>query len=226
MTFLNNFFFNYYPYIVLSFFFIGSIYRYENSQYTWKSGSSQILRNNIFLASNFFHFGILFLIFGHFFGLMTPKIIYSKFITPESKQLVAIIVGGTAGFFCLFGLTFILYRRFFDIRIRKNSNKSDFLVLILLYFQLLLGLFSILISVNHLDNPSSMISLAHWVQGIFIFDENLYHYITNEHWIFKLHLILGMTILLIFPFTRLIHIFSFPYLYFLRTGYQIVRILK
>ena len=137
MEFLNNFFFNHYPYIALLFFFIGSIYRYENSQYTWKSSSSQILRNNIFLASNFFHFGILFLIFGHFFGLMTPKIIYSKFITPESKQLVAVVVGGIAGIFCLIGLTFILYRRFFDSRIKLNSNKSDFLILVLLYFQLL-----------------------------------------------------------------------------------------
>jgi len=168
----------------------------------------------------------LFLIFGHFFGLLTPKFIYAKIITPESKQLLAIVVGSIAGVFCFIGLTFILYRRFFDLRIKINSNKSDFIVLLLLYFQLILGLFSILISINHLDNPTTMISLAHWVQGIFIFDQNLYYYIINEHWIFKLHLILGMTILLIFPFTRLVHIFSFPYFYFLRTGYQIVRRLK
>jgi len=208
-------------------FLIGSIYRYENDQYSWKTSSSQLLRKDLlFWGSNFFHFGILFLMFGHLFGLMTPKIIYSKIISPDSKQIVAMVAGGIAGIICFVGLTMLLYRRLVDFRIRMTSNKSDIFVLILLYVQLLLGLFSIFVSYQHIDNPSAMIALANWVQGIFIFAPDLSSYVVNEHWIFKAHLFLGMTIFLIFPFTRLIHIFSFPYLYLLREGYQLVRSLK
>ena len=227
MSFLNNIVFAYYPYICLLFFLIGSIYRYENNQYSWKSSSSQILRKDLlFWGSNLFHFGILFLMFGHFFGLMTPKFIYSKIVSPDSKQLLAMISGGIAGFFCLIGLTMLLYRRLTDFRIRVTSDKSDIFVLILLYIQLLLGLFSIFISYQHINDPSSMIALANWVQGIFTFSPDIASYVINEHWIFKAHLFLGMTIFLVFPFTRLIHVFSFPYLYLLREGYQLVRSLK
>jgi len=227
MSFVNNIIFSYYPYIVLLFFLLGSIYRYENNQYSWKSSSSQILRKDLlFWGSNLFHFGIIFLMLGHFAGLMTPKFIYSKIISADSKQILAMVSGGIAGVFCLIGLTMLLYRRLSDFRIRVTSDKTDILVLILLYAQLLLGLFSIFISYQHVDDPSSMIALANWVQGIFILSPDLASYIISEHWIFKAHLFLGMTIFLIFPFTRLVHVFSFPYLYLLREGYQIVRSLR
>lgn len=224
---LNNIIFSYYPYLAILIFIIGSISRYENNQYTWKSSSSQILRKDLlFWGSNFFHFGIIVLMFGHFFGLLTPKIIYSKIISPDVKQIIAMIVGGIAGTVCLIGITMLLYRRLADYRVRVLSNKSDIFVLVLLYIQLLLGLFSIFVSYKHIDDPSSMIALANWVQGIFIFTPDLYSYVINEHWIFKAHLFLGMSIFLIFPFTRLVHIFSVPYLYLLREGYQLVRSLK
>ena len=216
--------FSYYPYIAIFIFFFGSIYRYESNQYTWKSGSSQLLDQNlIFWGSNLFHFGLLFLMFGHFFGLLTPKFIYSKMISPDKKQLLAMISGGIAGTICLIGLSILIYRRISNARILLTSNKTDVFVLMILYLQLLLGLLSILISYQHIEDPATMISLANWVQGIFMFSPDIHLYVINEHWLFKTHLFLGMTILLIFPFTRLVHAFSFPYIYFLREGYQIVR---
>ncbi|HIH2762782.1 MAG TPA: respiratory nitrate reductase subunit gamma [Candidatus Azoamicus sp.] len=227
MSFLNVFIFSYFPYIAIFIFVLGSIFRYENNQYSWKSSSSQLLNNKLFfLSSNFFHFGILFLMFGHFFGLLTPHFIYSKFITAEHKQLLAMISGGIAGFFCFIGLTLLIYRRIVNDRVNITSNFSDIYVLFLLYIQLVLGLFSILISYSHIDNPSTMISLANWVQGIFTFSPNLHLYVISEHFIFKAHLFLGMLIFVVFPFTRLVHIFSVPYLYFIRSGYQIVRVFK
>lgn len=222
-NFFYNFMFSYYPYICILIFITGSIYRYENNQYTWKSGSSQLLNNNLFWSSNLFHFGILFLLFGHFFGLLTPKFIYSKIISPDHKQILAMISGGIAGIICFIGLTLLIYRRISNSRIFLTSDKTDIFVLILLYTQLLLGLFSIYVSYQHIDNPSIMIALANWVQGILCFTPDSYNLIIHEHWLFKLHLVLGMTILLVFPFTRLVHMFSFPYLYLLREGYQIVR---
>jgi len=223
-NFLNSFMFSYYPYIAIFIFILGSLYRYENNQYTWKSGSSQILENKLlFWGSNLFHFGILFLIFGHFFGLLTPKILYSKIISPDKKQIIAMTFGGIAGIFCFIGLTLLIYRRMSNLRVFFTSNKTDIIILLMLYVQLLIGLSSIVILYEHIDNPNTMIALANWVQGIFLFTPDLYLFVINEHWLFKFHLFLGMTILLFFPFTRLVHAFSFPYLYLLREGYQITR---
>ncbi|HIH2763097.1 MAG TPA: respiratory nitrate reductase subunit gamma [Candidatus Azoamicus sp.] len=223
-NFFYNLMFSYYPYIAMFVFIIGSLYRYENNQYTWKSGSSQLLDNKLlFWGSNLFHFGILFLIFGHFFGLLTPKILYSKIISPDKKQIIAMTAGGIAGIFCFIGLTMLIYRRMSNIRVSSTGNKTDVIILFMLYMQLLLGLLSIYISYQHIDNPSTMIALANWVQGIFLFTPDIHLLIINEHWLFKLHLFLGMTILLFFPFTRLVHVFSFPYLYLVREGYQITR---
>lgn len=227
MSFLNIFLFSYLPYISIFIFIFVSIYRYENDQYSWKSSSSQLLSNRLFfIASNLFHFGILFLFFGHFFGLLTPHFLYSKFITAEHKQMVAMFSGGVAGLICFIGLSILIYRRLFNDRVNVNSNFSDIYVLLLLYIQLILGLFSIFVSYSHIHDPSTMISLANWVQGIFVFSPNLHLYVISEHFIFKAHLLLGMVIFLLFPFTRLIHIWSIPYLYFFRLGYQIVRVIK
>ncbi|HFL8824139.1 MAG TPA: respiratory nitrate reductase subunit gamma [Candidatus Azoamicus sp. OHIO1] len=225
--FLNNVLFSYYPYVAITVFFVGSILRYEKDQYGWKSGSSQILRKDLlFWGSNLFHFGVIFILFGHFFGLMTPEFVYRIFLKPEQKQILAMVSGGIAGVFCFIGMTILVYRRLSDSRVRVTSSVSDIFILFFLYIQLILGLMSIYISYQHINDASIMIALASWVQGIVTFNPDVASYVLNVHWIFKVHLFLGMTMFLVFPFTRLVHVFSFPYLYFFRTGYQLVRKLK
>ena len=222
-NYINQFLFGYYPYICIVVFLVTSLARYEYAQYGWKTGSSQMLSNEGFLfASNTFHVGIILLFFGHFFGLLTPHNLYSKIISAETKQLVAMIMGGIFGVICFVGCTFILYRRLFNNRVRRVGSLSDILVLIIIYTQLILGLFTILISANHLDG-SSMMNMANWAQCIILFKSSAYSFIINEHIVFKMHIFLGMTIFLIFPFTRLVHIFSIPVKYVFSTEYQIVR---
>jgi nitrate reductase gamma subunit len=88
---LNQFFFAVYPYICLAVFFMGSLARFDRDQYTWKSDSSQLLRaGQLRWGSNLFHIGILFLLFGHTVGLLTPHWLYSPFISAGQKQLVAV----------------------------------------------------------------------------------------------------------------------------------------
>ena len=115
-----------------------------------------------------------------------------------------------------------MHRRFADPRIRKHSSFADNAILILLYVQLLLGLGTIFISVQHLDGHE-MVTFMNWAQGIFTFDFRAASYIIGAHWIFKAHLVLGLTIFLVFPFTRLVHMFSAPLRYIFRQGYQVVR---
>lgn len=222
-TAVNQFLFGIYPYIVLAVFLLGSLLRFDRDQYSWKSGSSQLLRRRqLVLGSNLFHIGILGIFVGHFFGLLTPIQVFDALgIGHGFKQGMAIVVGGAFGLMMLVGLTMLLHRRLSDPRIRVNSSFSDILVLLLLYAQLLLGLSTIFISLGHLDG-GEMVKFMNWAQHVVTFRPGAADFVADVHWIFKAHLFLGMTIFLVFPFTRLVHIWSAP-VWYLGRRYQIVR---
>jgi len=221
--YINQALFGLYPYIVVSVFLIGSVVRFDREQYSWRSGSSQLLRRKLlFVGSNCFHIGILAIFGGHLVGLLTPHSIYTAIgLSVEAKQLMAMIVGGVFGTLCFIGLTLLIYRRLVDPRIRATSSYMDIAILLLIYAQLILGLSSIFASAQHLDG-SEMLVLAEWAQRIVTLRGGAADLIAGVDPIFKLHIVLGMTIFLVFPFSRLVHIWSAPVGY-LGRPYQIVR---
>ncbi len=216
--------FGIYPYICLSVFFIGCLVRYDRDQYTWKSDSSELLRRGqLRLGSNLFHIGVLFLFFGHFFGMLTPHFVYEPFLGAGAKQVLAMVSGGVAGLLGFIGLSILLHRRLSDDRIRATSNPSDILIALLLWLQLLLGLVTIPYSAQHLDG-SMMLRLAEWAQRIVTFRAGAAEMLGEAGWVFRAHMFLGMTIFLVFPFTRLVHIWSgFATVGYLVRPYQVVR---
>ena len=221
---MHYFLFGIYPYICLSVLIIGCIVRYERDPFTWKSSSSQLLRRRqLIMGSVLFHVGILIVAFGHAVGLLTPIEVFDAIgISHMAKQLMAIVIGGVAGLVSLIGGLILLHRRVTDPRIRRNSSFADIGVLVILIVQLAIGLATIFVSLGHLDG-GEMVAFMAWSQGIFTFDTQAPAYIADAHWIFKLHIFLGLTIFLLFPFTRLVHMLSFPLRYFVRPGYQVVR---
>jgi len=223
-NYLNQVFFGYYPYVALSVFLLGSLIRFDRDQYSWRSGSSQLLRRRqLVWGSNLFHIGILLLLAGHAIGLLTPHAVYTLLgLTEGAKQMLAIIAGGVFGVICFIGMTMLLSRRLFDPRIRKTGSTMDTTILLLLYGQLILGLATLPISLQHPDG-STMVILAEWAQRIVTFRGGAADLIADVHWIFKLHIIGGLTVFLLFPFSRLVHIWSAPVWYLGRKGYQIVR---
>ncbi len=223
VSFLDTFLFGYYPYLAMMVFVLGSALRYDQNQYSWKSDSSQLLRKRgMIWGSNLFHVGIILLFFGHFIGLLTPEWVYHSLMSAGTKQLMAMIAGSIFGVMCLVGLVILLARRLFDKRIFKTSKPSDILVLVVLLVQLLLGLLTVPYSAQHLDG-SSMVALANWAQYIVTFRPEAVSFIASQAWVFKVHVVLGMSIFVIFPFTRLVHIWSVPVQYLTRSNYQIVR---
>jgi nitrate reductase gamma subunit len=216
--------FGWYPYFCLTVFLLGSLLRFDREQYTWRSGSSQLLRRrHLTWGSNLFHVGILVIFFGHFGGLLTPIWIFEALgITHTFKQWMAISVGGVAGIMCFVGLTLLLHRRLFDARVRSTSSFGDTAILLVLYLQLILGLSTISVSLDHLDGHV-MITFMKWAQGILTLQPGVSSLIGDVHPLFMLHLFLGMTIFLVFPFTRLVHVWSAPIWYLGRRGYQVVR---
>ena len=221
---INTALFGVYPYICLSVLVLGSIVRFDREQYTWRSQSSQLLRRRqLVWGSNLFHIGILVIFVGHAGGLLTPVSVFDALgISHTAKQLMAVTIGGIAGVFCLIGLVMLLHRRLADPRIRVNSSAADIAVLVLLLAQLLLGLGSIFVSLNHLDG-SEMVALMGWAQHVVTLRPGAAEFVAGVSIVFKIHLVLGMTILLVVPFTRLVHIWSAPIWYLGRRGYQIVR---
>jgi len=219
-----GFLFQVYPYVCFMVFVIGSLIRFDQGQYSWKSDSSQMLRaGSLRWGSNLFHFGILFLFFGHTVGLFTPHSVYGVFMSAATKQMLAVVAGGIAGALCFVGLSLLLHRRLFDPRIRLTSHPTDIAVLAVLWVQLVVGLITLPFSLQHADG-SVMLILADWAQRIITLRPVDATALAALAWPYQFHIVLGMTIFLLFPFSRLVHVWSgFGTVRFLFRSHQVVR---
>lgn len=222
---LHNFIFGVYPYLALAVFFLGSWIRFDHEQYTWKSDSSQLLsKKGLRLASNLFHVGIIGLFFGHLAGLLIPhKVFLALGVSDMTHQWVAIVAGTVFGSMCLIGAALLWLRRMFTPRVRAASRWMDINILGWLALTAFLGLSTIPFSISHANagNAGTMIVLAEWVQSIVYLRPNP-DLIRDVDLVYKLHLFVGISVFLFFPFTRLVHVWSAPVTYLIR-AYQVVR---
>jgi len=224
MSYLDTLLFGIYPYIAAAVLFIGCLIRYDREQYTWKTSSSQLLESKqLKKGSRAFHIGIIMVLMGHFVGLLTPHQVWDFLnVTAAFKQKIAMGLGGFFGLICFYGLTILLVRRLTNPRVRASSSTMDILILVSLYIQLILGLISILFSFSHLDG-SEMLKMMSWAQNIVTFDlKEATESISSVGFIYKAHIFFGLTLLIIFPFSRLVHIWSVPVGY-IKRNYQVVR---
>ncbi len=225
MNYVNQFFFGIYPYIALAIFFLGSLIRFDREQYTWKSDSSQLLhRGSLRLGNTLFHIGIIGLFFGHMVGLLTPVVVWDTLgVSHGAKQIFAMAAGGVMGSMCLVGLLILLGRRFSNERLLRVTTFKDKVVMLWILGALLLGLSTIFVSASHTDGHM-MVQLMTWAQHVITFRGDAASFIEEAPLLFKLHLFMGMTLFVIFPFTRLVHIWSgFASVGYLARAYQLVR---
>lgn len=224
MEYLHQLLFGVGPYLAGTIFILGSILRYERGQYTWRAMSSQILHNTrTYRTGNIlFHIGILTLFMGHLVGLLTPHQVYAAVgLSAGAKQVLAMVVGGIFGVICLAGIVVVLWRRLFVPAVRANSSHMDTAILLLLFLQLLTGFGTIYASRHHLEG-SVMLAVAGWAQHIVTFRGDAWVYLLGVSWMYKTHILLGLLMFSLFPFSRLVHIWSWPWVY-LRRSYQVVR---
>lgn len=221
---MHNFLFGIYPYIALTVMVWVSIVRYERDPFTWKSKSSQLLRKRSFWwGSVLFHVGVLFILGGHIAGLLVPISLWELIgVGHGAKQILAMVSGGLAGLMAIAGGAILLWRRLHDPRIRANSSFADTGIMALLMVQLVLGVATVPVSMQHLDGSEMMMFIG-WAQAVVYFGPDPAGWLEGASWVIKTHVLLGLTIFLLFPFTRLVHIISAPVRYLWRPGYQIVR---
>ncbi len=212
------------PYAVLAIALVGTIARYERDPFTWKTSSSQLLRRKqLVWGSILFHVGIIVLFFGHLIGLFTPIWLLDALgISYGLKQWMAVIIGGAAGLAAFVGCSMLLHRRLADPRIRNNSTYADIGILAILWVQIVVGMGTIVLTLQHMDGEK-MIQFMTWSQSVMGLQINAWTEVVDVHWMYKFHIFLGMVIVAVFPFTRLVHMLSIPISFLWRPGYQVVR---
>lgn len=226
MSHLHQFLFGIYPYIALAIFLFGSLARFEREQYTWKTDSLQVLHRGSLRTGNIlFHIGVLGLFFGHLVGLLTPLVVWETIgVTHSFKQMFAMIAGGIMGGITLIGLLILLVRRASSDRLAFVRKPGDRLLMPWILITLLLGLATLFESASHLDGHM-MVQLMIWAQSVFTLQGlSGAAAIEQAPLLFKAHLFMGMTLFLIFPFTRLVHVWSgFASVAYLGRAWQLVR---
>ena len=225
MSWLDEFFFGVYPYLAGTVFLFGSLVRFDRDPYTWKSESSEILkRGNLRLASNCFHVGVLFLFFGHLIGLLAPDALFTAVgLGVEGHELLAMVSGGVFGVLCWIGIVLLIYRRLSQPRIRVTSSTMDLVVVFWIFVTLSFGLSTIAFSARNIASGTIIAALRMWAQHIVTFHPVPY-VISGLPIVYQIHLVLGMTLFALVPFSRLVHIWSgFASVFYLLRPYQVVR---
>ncbi|MFZ6686906.1 respiratory nitrate reductase subunit gamma [Undibacterium sp. SXout11W] len=225
MSYLHQFLYGIYPYIALAIFLFGSLARFEREQYTWKSDSSQMLHAGHLRVGNIlFHIGIIGLFFGHLVGLLTPVIFWETLgVSHSFKQMIAMVAGGVFGSMCMLGLLILMHRRLSDARISAVTKFGDKVLLVWIFITLGLGLSTIFESAQHRDGDM-MVLLMTWAQHIMTFRGDAADFIVSAPLLFKAHLFMGLSLFVIFPFTRLVHVWSgFASIGYISRAWQLVR---
>jgi len=219
MSSVHAFLFGVYPYIALTVFLLGSLVRFEREQYTWRSESTQLLhRGALRLGSVLGIFG------GHLVGLLTPIAVFNALgITHEAKQMLAMVAGGVLGGMAFAGISILIWRRLSHPRLRAVTGLGDRVILVWLWATLALGLSTIVLSAGHRDG-ALMVLFMQWAQGIVTLRGDAAQYIVAAPLLFKVHVAMGMTLFVLFPFTRLVHVWSgFAAVGYLTRAWQLVR---
>lgn len=222
---MNDFIFGAYPYIAGVVFILGSWLRFDREQYTWKADSSQLLSNgNMRIASNLFHVGVLAIFGGHFVGLLTPHSWFTAMgVSDLAHQYVAIYAGIVFGGMCFVGALMLTIRRLTNERVAAVSRTRDNFIIIWILVTVTIGLSTIPTSMGHASSgdASVMVALTQYVQSIVALSPTP-ALLDGVDSVYKAHMFFGMTLFLLFPFTRLVHVWSVPVGY-LGRAYQIVR---
>ena len=227
MDYIYSFLFGVFPYLAMTVAVVGCYYRFRYVPRSVKTSSSQIFHGkSLMIGSILFHIGILNLLAGHVFGLLTPHQIYEAFgLTTPMKQQIEIVMGFLMTPPALIGLSILIWRRVAITAVKKNNAKGDIALLSLIWIQLMIGFVGIFFSLGHMDDGgANMLKLTGWFQGLFIAQPDNWKTIVDVNPIYQAHIVIGFVFFLILPFTRLIHVIAGGMLgeYLLRP-YQIVR---
>jgi len=212
---VSTFLWEIYPYICLTVFVLGHVWRYRYDKFGWTTRSSQLYENRLLrLGSPLFHFGILVVFCGHVIGLGIPESWTSAIgVSNHLYHVLAIASGVVAGFCTIVGMIILIYRRRTVGPVFSATTKMDKAMYVVLAAVIVLGLVNTGGQVVNDYDYREGVSI--WFRGIF---RGQLHpeLMVNAPWSFKAHGLLAMFLFALWPFTRLVHVFSAPVGYLTR----------
>ncbi|MFO1444796.1 respiratory nitrate reductase subunit gamma [Bacillus sp. Bva_UNVM-123] len=205
------------PYIVLTIFIGGHIYRYQHDQFGWTSKSSELLEKKLLrIGSNLFHWGIIFVFGGHVMGLLIPIGVYEAMgVSEHQYHTIALIGGIPAGIAATVGILILLYRRMTVRRLIATSTKGDWVSLIFLLIVILSGMSATFLNIDS-NGFDYRATIGPWLRGVLLFHPDVSYLETVPTW-FKIHMLAAFGLFASWPFTRLVHVFSVPFRYLSRS---------
>jgi nitrate reductase gamma subunit len=197
-----------YPYVSITIFLIGHIFTYIFRKYHWTARSTELLQKKYhIIISNFFHYGIILVLIGHILGLLLfPRL----GIPPELHYSIAFTLGSVSGIIALIGILGLIIRAYLVPEVRATLRFTDHLVYVLLLLIIISGAY-----VTFVVHPDYRKTVAPWILGIITFSPDL-SLITEEHPILKFHIILTFLLFILWPFSRLVHVWTLPITYLWR----------
>lgn len=210
-----------YPYLCLMIMIVGTLYRFRFNPMSWGSQSSELLEKKMLrYGSQLFHWGIIFVLVGHVMGLLIPLSWYTFFgVPPEFYHFNAILFGGIVGVAALIGNIILIIRRTWNSRVRMYAKAADFVSLITLFLVIVTGVSITLIYDEFVNRYEYRATVGPWFRELFVLHPNA-SLMLHVPLIFKIHIALSFFLFAISPFTRLVHIWSFPFRYIGRPPIQ------
>ncbi|WP_017381405.1 respiratory nitrate reductase subunit gamma [Paenisporosarcina sp. TG-14] len=211
---VNQFLWVIFPYTCMAIFIFGHIYRYRTDQFHWTAKSSEFIeKKQLMIGSILFHLGIIPVILGHVSGLGIPKSwMHAVGVNDHLYHIGAIYVGGFFGFMTLLGMIILTFRRFTIRSVRMLSSASDLVVNSLLLFIVVMGMYATLVTNVVQPEFDYRSSISVWFRDLFFLrpDPALMSGVPMS---FKIHVLAGFAIFALWPFTRLVHVWSVPLIY-------------
>ena len=209
-----------FPYLALATFVVGLIWRYRYDKFGWTTRSSQLYESRLLsIGSPLFHFGLLFALMGHLMGLVIPKAWTDAMgISQEAYHLVAVAGGLVSGAMIVVGFVILVFRRRTVKTVFNATTVNDKVMYLILGLVIAFGMW------NTISTALGELIGAHynyregvspWFRSIFTLSPDA-ALIANAPLQFQVHAFLAFLLLLIWPFTRLVHVFSAPFGYLTR----------
>ena len=205
-----------FPYICLTVFVVGHLWRYRYDKFGWTTRSSQLYENRLLrIGSPLFHFGIIGVFLGHVVGLGIPESWTEAVgISEGLYHFLAVSVGALAGIATVAGMAILIYRRRTVGPVFSVTTRMDKTMYVFLGAVILLGLYNT-VAANLVGDYNYREGVSIWFRGIFRFDLHP-SLMAAAPWSFQLHGLVAMSLFALWPFTRLVHVFSAPLGYLTR----------
>ncbi|QIK72886.1 respiratory nitrate reductase subunit gamma [Propioniciclava coleopterorum] len=212
---MNTFLWAVFPYLALAVFVVGLIWRYKYDKFGWTTRSSQLYESRMLrIGSPLFHFGILFALLGHIMGLVIPKGWTDVVMDQHAYHLIAVVGGLVSGAMICVGFVILVFRRRTVKTVFNATTVNDKVMYLVLGLVILFGMWNT-ISTALSDHFNYRESVSPWFRSIFTFQPNV-ELMAGAPFQFQAHAFLAFLLILIWPFTRLVHVFSAPVGYLVR----------